>query len=109
MRGSTNYIFLTGCQKCYARDTYNPIRCMTMHDLYHATVEKTEYLKSEGYNVVEIWECAINRELTNDEEMKYYFDYYDMTDPLEPRDALYGGRTNASKLYHECEADEQIR
>jgi G:T-mismatch repair DNA endonuclease (very short patch repair protein) len=62
-----------------------------MHDLHQATVEKTEYLKSQGYNVVETWECAINRELGNDEEMKTYFDQNDLVDPLEPRDALYGG------------------
>ena len=80
-----------------------------MHDLHQATVEKTEYLKSQGYNVSEVWECAINRELANDEGMKLYFDQYDLVDSLEPRDALYGGRTNAAKLYHECEGDEKIR
>ena len=72
-------------------------------------MEKTEYLKREGYNVVEMWECDIRRELKEDEDMKHYFDHYHLTDPLEPRDALYGGRTNASKLYHCCEGDEQIK
>ena len=100
---------LTGCQKCYVRDTYNPVKGMTMYDLYSSTVERTEYLKAQGFGVVEIWECTINRELANDEEMKYYFDHYDMADPLEPRDALYGGRTNATELYHECKEDEKIR
>ena len=80
-----------------------------MDELYQATVKKTEYLKSEGYNVVEMWECALNRELEEDEDMKHYFDHYHLVDPLEPRDALYGGRTNASKLYHRCEGDEQIK
>ena len=64
---------------------------------------------SPGYNVVEIWECDVNRELNNDEDMKYYFDHYHIADPLEPRHALYGGRTNAAKLYHLCQGDEQIR
>ena len=41
--------------------------------------------------------------------MKHYFEHFPITDPLEPRDALYGGRTNASKLYHRCEGDEQIK
>ncbi len=80
-----------------------------MHDLHQATMERTEYLRSQGYNVMEIWQCAIKRELVNDEEMKYYFDNYNRTDPLEPRDALYGGRTNAAKLYHECNETEKIR
>ena len=41
--------------------------------------------------------------------MKYYFDHYAVADRLEQRDALYGGRTNASKLHHECQQDEKIR
>ena len=73
-----------------------------MQELHCSTVEKIGYLRRQGYNVVEIWECDINRELNNDEDMKYYFDHYHIADPLEPRDALYGGRTNAAKLYHHC-------
>ena len=87
----------------------NSVNRNTMDELYQATVKKTEYLKRNGYNVVEMWECTLNRELEEDEDMKHYFDHYHLTDPLEPRDALYGGRTNASKLYHRCEGDEHIK
>ena len=66
-------------------------------------------LKRQGCNVVEVRECAIKRELAGDDDMKHYFNRYDVADPLEPRDALYGGRTNATKLYHECEEEEKIR
>ena len=41
--------------------------------------------------------------------MEQYFDNYDLTDPLEPRHAFYGGRTNTMKLFHECKDDEEIR
>ena len=81
----------------------------TMHDLHQATVQKTLYLKEQGFNVVEVWECDIKRELEQDEGMRRYFDNYDLTDPLEPRDAFFGGRTNAAKLFHEYEEDEKIR
>ena len=87
----------------------NPVKGKTMHDLHQTTLEKTEYLKSQGYNVIEVWECGIKRELADDEDMKRYFDQYDRVDSLEPRESLYGGRTNASRLYHECEDDEKIR
>ena len=40
---------------------------------------------------METWEYDINRELNKNEEMKYYFDHYSVADPLEPRDAFYGG------------------
>ena len=94
---------------CYARDTVNPVKGKTMHDLHQDTVKKATYLKEHGFNLMEVWECQIKRELERDEEMKEYFNQYEMTDPLEPRHALYGGRTNAARLYHHCEGDEKIR
>ena len=101
--------FSKGCLKCYARNTENAVSRQTMHDLHQATMQKTLYLKERGFNVIEVWECDIKRELEQNEDMKSYFDNYDLTDPLEPRDALFGGRTNAAKLFHECEEDEKIR
>ena len=58
-----------------------------MHELHQSTIEKTEFLKKGGYNVVEVWKCDIKREM--DEDMKHYFDHYPIAEPLEPRDALY--------------------
>ena len=59
-----------------------------MHELYQSTMKKVEFLKKEVYNVVEVWECDIKREM--DEDMKHYFEHFPIVDPLEPRDALYG-------------------
>ena len=101
--------FWHGCPKCYAPDTVNVYNHKTMQELYCSTVEKIEYLKRQGYNVVEVWECDVRRELKQNEEMKYYFDHYHVAEPLEPRHALHGGRTNAAKLQHCCQGDEQIR
>ena len=47
--------------------------------------------------------------MKEDEELKRYIDEYELVDPLHPREAFYGGRTNASKLYHECKGDEKIK
>ena len=57
------------------------------------TVEKVLYLQGQGFHVVDIWECDIRRELEQDAGMKTYFDNYDLSNPLEPRDAFFGGRT----------------
>jgi hypothetical protein len=95
--------------KCYARNTVNKVSEKTMHDLHQATMEKTQYLKDRGLHVVEMWECDMKKELEHDEDMKQYFEDYDVVDPLEPRHAFYGGRTNATKLFHECKEDEKIR
>ena len=47
--------------------------------------------------------------MEQDEDMAAYFEEYDIVDPLQPRNAFYGGRTNAAKLFHECQDDEEIR
>ena len=54
----------------------NPVNRNTMDEIYQSTVKKTEYLKRNGYNVVEMWECNMKRELEEDEDMKHYFDHY---------------------------------
>ncbi|XP_028393192.1 uncharacterized protein LOC114517603 [Dendronephthya gigantea] len=100
--------FWHGCTKCYSRETVNSVNGRTMHELHQATSEKITYLKSQGLNVVEVWECEINRQLESNPEMKVYFNNYDVVDPLEPREAFYGGRTNAAKLFHECQGAEKI-
>ena len=69
---------------CYARDTVNPVKGKTMHDLHQDTAREATYLRDHGFNIVEVWECQIGRELERDEEMKEYFEQYEMTDTLEP-------------------------
>ena len=80
-----------------------------MQDLREDTMRKVHDLTSQGYRVVELWECELDKKLMEDEEMKRYFDEYEIVDPLNPRDAFYGGRTNATKLFYKCEGDEEIR
>ena len=63
------YFFVLGCLTCYTRDTVNPINGKTMQDLYVETKKKVQYLKKEGYNIVEKWECDLKRELNEDGEM----------------------------------------
>ena len=80
-----------------------------MQNLYEATIEKVCYLKEQGFNIVEMLECDLKKELEKNEEMRCYFEEYDLVDPLQPRDAFFGGRTNATKLFHQCEDEERIR
>ena len=80
-----------------------------MQQLFEDTLEKVCYLKDEGFQVVEMWECDLVKEMEHDEDMRCYFEEYELVDPLQARDAFYGGRTNAAKLFHECQDDEEIR
>ncbi|XP_039294128.1 uncharacterized protein LOC120353641 [Nilaparvata lugens] len=86
--------FWHGCSRCYRPDTINNVNRESMGDLYIKTCHRTEQLQKAGYTVVEMWECEwVNKYKKMDEDSKAK-----LIEPLEPRDAFFGGRTNASKL-----------
>ena len=87
----------------------NPINQKTMKQLYKDTVRKVNYLKDHGFEVEQKWGCELTKDLEQDEEMKQFFQDHELIDPLQPRDAFYGGRTNATKLFHECQGNEKIK
>ena len=99
----------TGCPKCYTRETVNSVNGKTKQQLFEDTLEKVCRLKDQGFQVVEMWECDLVKEMEHDEDVRRYFEEYEIVDPLQPRDAFYGGRTNAAKLLYECQGDEEIR
>ena len=83
-------------------------------DGYNEETHRAYEVHSEGYNVIEKWECDIRRELEEDEDMKRYFDHYHLTDPLEPRNLCTAdeptlpnstiverGRTNQIRGFHQ--------
>ncbi|KAE9542740.1 hypothetical protein AGLY_002651 [Aphis glycines] len=71
--------FWHGCPNCFNPNDTNPVNKHSMTDLYNNTIRRTTQLKENGYQVEEIWS-------------------YDVIEPLNPRDAFFGGRTNATKL-----------
>ena len=110
MRKNTYTFFpFTGCPKCYTRETVNSVNGKTKEQLYEDTFEKVCHLRDQGFKVIEMWECNLLKEMEHNEDIKRYFEEYEIVNPLQPRDAFYGGRTNAAKLFHECQDDEEIR
>ena len=87
----------------------NPISQKTMEQLYKDTVRKVKYLKDHGFEVEQKWECELMKDLEQDEELKQFFEEHEIIDPLQPRDAFYGGRTKATKLFHEFQGNEKIK
>ncbi|KAL4084018.1 hypothetical protein QTP88_029334 [Uroleucon formosanum] len=86
--------FWHGCTKCYKdRETINNTNHETMDDSYQKTIERSTAIKNAGYNLVEQWECDWINSFTYKKMKKA-----DIADPINPRDAFFGGRTNATKL-----------
>ncbi|XP_074653614.1 uncharacterized protein LOC141907771 [Tubulanus polymorphus] len=81
-----------------------------MEELYQSTNQKTDFLRSRGYTVVTLWEHAYIEMLANDVGFReFVVGNTDIVDGIDPRDAFFGGRTNAIKLHHVVENDERIK
>lgn len=72
-----------------------------MGSLLQKTRATTDKLRSMGYSVKEIWEHDFQKMKKENDALKLFLKDHEIQDRLNPRDAFYGGRTNAVKLYHE--------
>ena len=86
--------FWHGCPRCFKPYFINNIKKETMEDLYQKTVDRTKQLEGGGYTVVEMWECR----WVKTKEYKKYVKTVEVVEPLNPREALFGGRTEVFKL-----------
>ena len=75
-----------------------------MGTLNDFTIEKRETIKNAGYNHVLTYECQLNK---NKEFQKFAKNFtQEIVEPLSPRDAFYGGKTNATKLLYNFKENE---
>ena len=83
-----------GCPKCHKPDFVNNVKKETMEDLYQKTVDRTKQIESKGLKVVEMWSCK----WAKSKSCKKYLKNMEMVEPLNARNALFGGRTEVFKL-----------
>ena len=95
-----------GCTKCFPRhrDRYPICHAdRTLDEVHESTLNKQETLRQRGYNVKFMWECDWDQEVKTNAELRQFLDTFEIVDPLQPRNAFFGGRTNAVKLHHMAE------
>ena len=71
--------------------------------------DKQYYLEAQGYTYICMWECDFKRQLAKNAGMKTYINALEIAQPLEPRDAFYGERTEAFTLYDEASKSKAIK
>lgn len=79
-----------------------------MKDLYERTSRINKKIIKAGYKLKEMWESDFD----NNKEIKSYMKKEwkrDFLDPLNPRDAFYGGRCEPTKLKYEMKDNEKGR
>ena len=99
------------CPKCHPYRRNLPRFChpdRTCEEVFEATLKKVATLKAAGYSVVVKWECEFVKEKTTDADVIAFLQTFHMVTPLEPRDAFFGGRTEAITLYAKAAPGDSI-
>lgn len=107
--------FFHSCKKCYQHDHVHPLKSelynkdkrVTHGQVYASTLRILEDIKNSGYQLEVMWECDWKRE-KNKQKLRSNTELFKRL-PLNPREAYYGGRTNAVSLYKKCTGAEKIR
>ena len=88
---------------------------ISMANLYAKTKRREAQMINSGFIITTIWECELNMLRNSSGEINNFFITHlrsnksNVNNPeINPRDAFYGGRTNAIKLSHEIEENEKI-
>ncbi len=102
--------FFHGCPDCFPnRDRkYRLLSMRSMREVYEETQCRAATIRAAGYTLVEMWECQWQRQKQQDPDVKTFMESFHLTTRLEPREAFFGGRTNAIKLYDQTEEGEEI-
>ena len=79
-----------------------------MYEVREKTRETVTKLRSAGYHVVQMWSCEWKKQKQENPDCITYVKYLNFTERLNPRDAFFGGRTNAAKLYHKVKPNQKI-
>ena len=101
-----------GCTKCYPPNNKNPLRHpntgkpLYLH--YKDTQERENYLRDRGYHIRTIWEHENNRAKLENLSYAEFDRDYKLPERLSPRDAFYGGRTNAICQHYVAQCDEKM-
>ena len=96
--------FWHGCPNCYKPNIINSKNQKDMGTLNDLTVEKRDTIKNARYNYVSTYECQLTK---NKEFQKFAKNFtQEIVEPLNPRDAFYGGQTNATKLLYNFKENE---
>ena len=83
-----------GCNRCYKKRDRRILGGQTIEDRYQATLDKKHRIQQLGYDYIELWQCELDDWMEESAELRDFFKKQtDVISPLNPRDAIAGGRT----------------
>ena len=102
--------FFHGCRQCFNPHDRSPLTNRCFDELYSETMRRLIALQSH-YNVQSVnvmWEHDWNLLKRTDSRVKAFLQCYQEPTPLNPREAFYGGRTEAICLRHMTSPNERV-
>lgn len=106
-----NGCFWHGCNKCFSVESFNDVKKEFFSTSRKKTMARLDEIQKllPDHKIETVWECEFIEMKKNDNLVKLFLKSCDLTEPLNPREALFGGRTNSIKLYHKCKPGESIK
>lgn len=97
--------FFHGHPDCISNMTsINPVSNLSYQALFKRTKQKERMLRNKGYEVITKWECEWNAERQSN-EVKDFLKTVDISPPINPKDAFFGGRVETFKML-DCEGEK---
>jgi hypothetical protein len=100
-----------GCTVCFTPDTYSNIKKNTMkeiNDMHNLRIAYIQNNMPEGYQLIQIWEHEWDDLCISKEEIKKFVQQNPIQNRLNPRNCMFGGRTNGLNLYRKSNQNEKI-
>ncbi|KAK3755141.1 hypothetical protein QZH41_020561 [Actinostola sp. cb2023] len=100
--------FWHACSICFPNaQMFHPKLRQKMGDIRNGTAHRTQRMRDWGFKVVEMWEHEWDgmQSADNDDTFPEWMKHQE---PLNPREGLFGGRTNALKLHYKCPEGSRV-
>lgn len=97
-----------GCPSCYQINRDKVINNnKSLAQMYRDTMIKEKRLREMGFSVITKWSCEFAKDCRENEDVRDYVLSLNIQDPINVRDAFFGGRTNALVLHKKFNEGEQ--
>lgn len=106
-----NGCYFHGCPKCFSSSQYSVQFQKCFGTIYRQHCQRIVEIKQlmPDHKIVQMWECDFKEKMKSDNDLRSFVEANQYVNPINPRDSLFGGRTNAIKIYKKCEQNEKIK
>ena len=112
-RPSNTVLEYSGCfvhshSRCYKMTDLNPLTRKVRKTEFEEHRNRMAYIRSRGFRVVHKWSCEFVQMMSEDHAVRDFMMENDLSPPLDPRQAFFGGRTCPYVLNYDVKGTENL-